>query len=45
MQHMVIRPRGAQSDKGNKLFNDVTSTAENVQFRMNRGTHAWNTKY
>lgn len=44
MQHMVIRPRGARSDKGNKLFNDVISSAENVQFRMYRSIHARNTK-
>jgi hypothetical protein len=44
MQHMVNRPTGARSDKGNKLFNDVISTAENVQFRMNRGILSRNTK-
>jgi hypothetical protein len=44
MSHMVIRPTGARSDKGNKLLNDVISTAENVQFRTNGGIHAWNTK-
>jgi hypothetical protein len=44
MQHMVIRPTEARSDKGNKLFNDVISTAENIQCRINRGMHAWNTK-
>jgi hypothetical protein len=30
MQHIVIRPTQARSDKGNKLFNDVISTAENI---------------
>ena len=44
MPHMVIRPTGERSDKGNKLFNDVISTAENVEFRVNRGVHARNTK-
>lgn len=44
MPHMVIRPTGARSDKGNKLFNDVTSTAENVEFRMNLGIQAPNIK-
>lgn len=43
MQHIVIRPTGARIDKENKLFNDVISTAENMQCRMNGGIHAPNT--